>query len=153
MLLTLFIIIRKLLSVFMSSWSAVQTSSKTALLWLLWLPRCSSLSGATANLQDRARLDISANGVWGGRFEKTFLDVWVFNPHTPSNRNKTPSACYRKHEREKKRAYAQRILEAEHSSFTPLVFSATGGMGREATCFYKPPIITISLASLQPLCG
>ena len=25
----------------------------------------------------------------------------------------------------------------EHSSFTPLVFSATGGMGREATCFYK----------------
>ena len=95
------------------------------------------LSGATANSQDRARLDISANGLWGGRFEKTFFDVRVFNPHAPSNRNQTPSACYRKHEREKKRAYAQRILEVEHSSFTPLVFSATGGMGREATCFYK----------------
>ena len=69
--------------------------------------------------------------------EKTFFDVRVFNPHAFSNRNQTPSACYRKHEREKKRAYAQRILEVEHSSFTPLVFSATGGMGREATCFYK----------------
>ena len=95
------------------------------------------LSGATANSQDGVRLDISANGVWDGRFEKTFFDVRVFNPHAPSNRNQTPSACYRKHEREKKRAYAQRILEVEHSSFTPLVFSATGGMGREATCFYK----------------
>ena len=95
------------------------------------------LSGATANSQDGARLDISANGVWGGRFEKTFFDVRVFNPYAPSNRNQTPSACYRKHEREKKRAYAQKILEVEHSSFTPLFFSATGGMGREATCFYR----------------
>ena len=25
----------------------------------------------------------------------------------------------------------------EHSSFTPLVFSASGGMGHEATVFYK----------------
>ena len=95
------------------------------------------LSGATANSQDGVRLDISANGVLGERFEKTFFDVQVFNPHAPSNRNQTPSACYRKHEREKKRAYTQRILKVEHSSFTPLVFSATGGMGREATCFYK----------------
>ena len=87
--------------------------------------------------QDGVRLDVSANGVWGGRFEKTFFDVRVFNPHAPSNKNLTPSACYRKHEREKKRAYEQRIREVEHSSFTPLVLSATGGMGREATSFYK----------------
>ncbi|MDD9818414.1 MAG: hypothetical protein OXU61_09830, partial [Gammaproteobacteria bacterium] len=93
-------------------------------------------SGATANSQDGARLDVSANGVWGGRFEKTFFDVRVFNPYAPSN-NQTPSVCYRKHEQEKNRAYEQRICEVEHSSFTPLVFSATGGMGREATCFYK----------------
>ena len=33
------------------------------------------LSGATANAQYGARLDISANGVWGGRFEKTYFDV------------------------------------------------------------------------------
>ena len=61
-----------------------------------------SLTNATANTQDGARLDISANGVWGGRFEKTFLDVRVFNPLAPSNRHSTPSTCYMKHEREKK---------------------------------------------------
>ena len=60
------------------------------------------LSGATANSQDGARLDLSANGVWGGRYEKTFVDVRVFNPHAPSNKNLTPPACYRKHEKEKK---------------------------------------------------
>jgi len=92
------------------------------------------LSGATANSQDGARLDISANGVWGRRSEKTFFDVYVFNLYAPSNKNQTPSACYRKHEQEKKRAHEQMV---EHSSFTPLVFSVTGGMGREATCFYK----------------
>ena len=95
------------------------------------------LSGATANAQDGARLDISANGIWGGRFEKTFFDVRIFNPYAPSNKSLTLPACYRKHEREKKRMYEQRIREVEHSSFTPIVLSATGGMGREATCFYK----------------
>ena len=95
------------------------------------------LSGATANTQDGARLDLSANGVWGGRSEKTFFDVRVFNPHAPSNKSLAPPACYRKHEREKKRAYEQRVREVEHSTFTPLVFSATGGMASEATNFYK----------------
>ena len=94
------------------------------------------LSGATANSQDGARLDLSANGVWGGRYEKTF-DLRVFNPHAPSNKNLTPPACYRKHEKEKKRAYEQRVREVEHSSFTPLILSATGGMETEATSFYK----------------
>ena len=79
------------------------------------------LSGATANSQDGARLDLSANGVWGGRYEKTFFDVRVFNPHAPSSKNLTPPACYRKHEKEKKRAYEQRVREVEHSSFTPLI--------------------------------
>ena len=95
------------------------------------------LSGVTANSQDGARLDVSANGVWGGRFEKTYFDVRVFNPYAPSNKKQTPATCYRKHKREKKRVYDQRVREVEHSSFTPLIFSATGGMGREATCFYK----------------
>ena len=33
--------------------------------------------------------------------------------------------------------YNQRILEVEHGSFTPLVFSATGGYGREGKNFYR----------------
>ena len=80
------------------------------------------LSGATANTQDGARLDVSANGVWGGRHEKTYFDVRVFNPHAPSNRSQSLPTCYRKHEREKKRAYEQRIREVEHSTFTPSFF-------------------------------
>ena len=96
-----------------------------------------ALSGATANLQDGARLDIAANGFWGGRFERTYLDVRVFNPHAPSNRHTQLSSCYRKHEREKKRAYEQRVREVEHATFTPLVMAATGGLANEANIFYK----------------
>ncbi len=81
--------------------------------------------------------DIAANGFWGGRYERTFFDVRVFNPHAGSNRQTSLAACYRKHEAIKKRAYEQRVREVEHSSFTPLVLSATGGLATEATTFYK----------------
>ena len=60
------------------------------------------LSGAIANTQDGVRLDVSANGVWGGSFQKTYFDIRVFNLHAPSNKNLTFYACYRKCERVKK---------------------------------------------------
>ena len=56
---------------------------------------------------------------------------------TSSNRLTSPRACYRKHEKEKRRKYEERIHEVEHGTFTPLVFSATGGMGTTAEIFYK----------------
>ena len=87
-------------------------------------------TGSSSNIQDGTRLDIVANGFWGGRFECTSFDVQVFIAHTPSNRN---SQCYRKHELEKKRQYKQRVREVEHASFTLLVLSATGGMANEGT--------------------
>ena len=37
----------------------------------------------------------------------------------------------------KKREYNKRVLEVEHGSFTPLVFSCYGGMAKESKCFYK----------------
>ena len=37
----------------------------------------------------------------------------------------------------KKREYGDRVWEVELASFTPLVFSTTGGMGREGTVFYQ----------------
>ena len=91
----------------------------------------------TANTQDGACLDIAMNGFWGGRYEKCYTDVRVFNPLAPSNSGTTLQSCYRKHEITKKRAYELRIREVELSSFTPLVFSASGGMGHEASVFYK----------------
>ena len=96
-----------------------------------------SLTGASSNVQDGARLDIAANGFSGGRFERTYFDVRVFNPYAPSNWQSSIFSCYRKHESLKKRAYEQRVREVEHASFAPLVFSATGGMANEATVFYK----------------
>ena len=47
------------------------------------------------------------------------------------------SKTYETNEREKKRFYNKRVLEVEHGSFTPLVLSATGGMGRETKKFYS----------------
>ena len=35
--------------------------------------------------EEFARLDVAASGVWGGRFERSFMDVRVINPHAPSN--------------------------------------------------------------------
>ena len=40
-------------------------------------------------------------------------------------------------EKEKKRAYLDRIREVEHGSFSPLVFTVNGGMAKEASTFYK----------------
>ena len=77
---------------------------------------------ASSNTEDGACLDISANGFWGGRCEKTYIDVKVFNPHAPSNRTTNAKSIYRKHELSKKCLYEVRIHEVEHSSFTPLNF-------------------------------
>ena len=43
----------------------------------------------------------------------------------------------RENEAIKKRAYESHIREVENSTVTPLAFSATRGMGREAMIFYK----------------
>ena len=107
------------------------------------------LSGASAITDDGARLDIAASGFWGGRYERAFFDVRIFNPHAPSNRQSI-STCYRKHENLKKRAYEQRVREIEHGSFTPLVLSATGGLGNAATVCYKRLASLIALKRDQP---
>jgi hypothetical protein len=47
------------------------------------------------------------------------------------------AAIFRKHELDKKRKYGDRMREVENSSFTPLVFSKTGGASGETTVVYK----------------
>ena len=44
-----------------------------------------TLTGASSNKQDGARLDIVANGFLVSRYERAFFDVRVFNPYAPSN--------------------------------------------------------------------
>ena len=96
-----------------------------------------ALSGASAITEDGARLDIAANGFWGGRHDRAFFDVRIFNPYAPSNHQPTLAATYRKHEQCKKRAYEQRVREVERGSFTPLVLSLTGGLGAAADVCLK----------------
>ena len=92
---------------------------------------------ASANVEDKARLDIEAFGFWGSCHERALFDVRVFNPFAPSNSTASLSATFRKHERCKSRQYQQRVLEVERASFTPLVFAATGGMAPRARVFFK----------------
>ena len=113
-----------------------------------------ALRGASVNTNDGARLDIAANGFWGGKFERAFFMLgYLKSP----NRRLQLSSCYRSHENAKKRVYEQRIREVKHGS---LVSSVTGGMGRIAatTCKRLASILSskwnqqhIGMAPLPPV--
>ena len=89
-----------------------------------------------ASTAERARLDISAVGIWSP-MERTFLDVRIFHPNSPSYKDKEIGQIYKQHEQEKKRKYNQRIVQVERATFTPLVFSTTGGMAPECARYHK----------------
>ena len=74
-----------------------------------------------------------------------FFDVRVFNPNAKRYVKQDISKTYELNEKEKKRLYNERIIEIEHGSFTPLVMSATGVMGRECKKFYSHLAEMISL--------
>ena len=82
------------------------------------------------NSAQQARLDISARGVWSSN-EKTFFDVRVTHPNAVSHRSKSLQQLYKQNENEKKRLYSDRVINCERATFTPLVFTTTGGMGPE----------------------
>ena len=42
-----------------------------------------------------------------------------------------------RHEKEKKREYNRRIMNKDHGTFTPLVFSVSGVLGKECSMFHK----------------
>ena len=69
--------------------------------------------------------------------EKAFLDVRIFHPNADSNRSKSLPQLYANHENEKKTAYNDRVIQVEHGSFTPLVFSTSGGESPECRKFHQ----------------
>ena len=85
-----------------------------------------------------ARLDIHARDFWE-RQGSAFFDVRVCYPNAESYRGLTTKQIYHKHESEKKRMhmYASRVLEVEQGSFTPLVFTTTGGMADECKRYHS----------------
>ena len=90
----------------------------------------------SANSSEKARLDVSAVGIWSP-MERTFLDVRIVHPNSPSYMGKDANAIYKLNENEKKRNYNQRIIQVERATFTPLVFSTSGGMAPECTKYHR----------------
>ena len=83
-----------------------------------------------ANEAPDARPDIRARGFWA-REQSAFFDVRVCHPNADSYKNLTPEQIYKFHENDKKRLYSSRVHEVERGTFTPLVFTTTGGMSNE----------------------
>ena len=105
-----------------------------------------------ASKKDGARLDVSARGLWRP-LDRTFIDIRVLHPQAQSNsRHKTLKQMYRAHEEQKKKKYNARVLQVEKATFSPIVFSTTGGMGNEATLFYKKLAKKTSKKTGQDLC-
>ena len=96
-----------------------------------------SMHHRTAVTTDEARLDVRAQGFWGSRFTRDYFDVKVFNPLARSYKNKPLRSTYGDLERLKRRSYEQRVREIEHGTFTPLIFSASGGLGKAAHLTYR----------------
>ena len=90
------------------------------------------LGNTRSNESKEARLDLSVRGFWQ-RGERAFFDVRIFNPFAPTHVNKDLNSVFRSNEKEKKRSYGRRVVEVEHGSFTPLVFTPYGGYGFETT--------------------
>ena len=91
----------------------------------------------SASTHDEARLDFSARGFWQ-RGERAFFDVRVFNPFAPTHMNQDLDKAFAANEREKKIRYNLRVVDIEHGSFTPLIFTPYGGYSRETdACISK----------------
>ena len=100
----------------------------------------------SANLQqkgnnaDKARLDISARGVWS-TFKRTFFDVRIFKI---AYQGKTMPQLYTMHEKEKNNQYMNRVLQLKKGSFVPYVFTTTRGMAPEAKRFIRKIAVLIA---------
>lgn len=89
-----------------------------------------------SNKAQDARLDIHARGFWE-RHRSAFFDVRVCHPNAVSYRDLELQQIYRIHENEKKCLYSERVLDIEHGTFTPLVFTTTAEMGKECLKYHS----------------
>jgi len=94
------------------------------------------ITSSSANCSDSARADIHARDFWGRR-QGAFFDVRVFHPNAPSYRQSQIASLFRRHELEKKHEYGDSVRTVDGESFTPLVFSTFGGLGKESTILYN----------------
>ena len=83
-----------------------------------------------------ARLDVHCRGFWQQQ-RAAFFHIRVCYPNADSYRDLSPKQIYRIHEKEKKRKHNSRITEIEQGTFTPLVFTMTGGMADECLRYHS----------------
>jgi hypothetical protein len=81
------------------------------------------------------RGDLAVHGFWT-RGQTAIFDVRITDTDQPSNRNTNPSKVLLRHEKEKKDKYGALCI-ARQRTFTPLVFSVDGLLGKEATAASK----------------
>ena len=91
------------------------------------------LAGETG---DEARPDVRARGFWR-RGQNAFFDVCVTNANAKSHASQPIRSALAKYERAKKNKYNQRIMNIEHGTLTPLVFTVNGSMGPECAQYHK----------------
>ena len=86
-------------------------------------------------------LDITANGFWGGRFERTYQDIRVFNPRAPTNKYTVLSRNMRvKRKEHTNRGHEKLSMALSHHWY--ICFRRGGGGGRggwtnKSVFFYK----------------
>ena len=66
-----------------------------------------------------------------------YFDVRVCHLNVESYRDLEPQQIYCLRENEKKRQYLSRVLDIEHGTFTPLIFTTTGATGKECLNYHS----------------
>ena len=61
----------------------------------------------------------------------------IIHPYASSYQSRTPASLFQTHETRKRLEYEERIVNVDHGSFTPLVFSSTGSAGPMADTFLQ----------------
>ena len=90
----------------------------------------------SVNTSNEARLDVRARGFWRNG-QNAFFDVCITNAEADSQVDRSVDAILRTHETKKKTAYNTRIIEIEHGTLTPIIFTTKGAMGNECEKFFK----------------
>ena len=88
------------------------------------------------NKSAHARLDIHARGFWE-KCSSAFFDMSVSHRNADTYLHHSPKQIYKMHKQERKRQYANRVLEIEKGTSIPLVFTTTGGMGDECFRYHR----------------
>ena len=86
------------------------------------------------------------------RHRSAFFDVRVCHPNAVSYRDLEPQQIYRIHENEKKRLYSTRVLDIERGTFTPLVFTTTGGMRKVCLMYHSRLAQLIAIKKRGAVC-